>query len=68
MEPAQHTSTGSVYIIDSKNFPISTTISAAIVTIKPGAMREMHWHPNTGEWQYWLQGKGRLTIVTSRRN
>jgi len=65
MEPAQLTSTGSAYIIDSKNFPVSTGISAAIVTIKPGAMREMHWHPNTGEWQYWLQGKGRMTVVTT---
>lgn len=65
MEAAENTSTGSVYIIDSKNFPVSTGISAAIVTIKPGAMREMHWHPNTSEWQYWIQGKGRMTVVTT---
>jgi oxalate decarboxylase len=65
MGPAQITSSGSVHIIDSSNFPVSTTISAAIVTIKPGAMREMHWHPNGSEWQYWLQGKGRMTVVTT---
>ncbi len=36
-----------------------------MVTIKPGAMREMHWHPNASEWQYWLKGKGRMTVVTT---
>lgn len=65
MVPTELTATGSVYIIDSKSFTVSTGISAAIVTIKPGAMREMHWHPNTSEWQYWIQGKGRMTVVTT---
>lgn len=37
---------GSISIVDSKNFPIATTIAAAIVTLKPGALRELHWHPN----------------------
>jgi oxalate decarboxylase len=36
-----------------------------LVTIKPGALREMHWHPNKSEWQYWLRGKGRMTVVTT---
>ena len=36
-----------------------------MVTIKPGAMREMHWHPNAAEWQYWIKGKGRMTVVTT---
>ena len=49
----------------STNFPISTGIAAAMVTIKPGAMREMHWHPNASEWQYWIKGKGRMTVVTT---
>jgi oxalate decarboxylase len=26
-------------------------------------MRELHWHPNASEWQFWLSGKGRMTIV-----
>lgn len=37
---------GSISIVDSRNFPISTTIAAAIITLKPGALRELHWHPN----------------------
>lgn len=65
MGAAHTTPTGSAYVIDSTNFPVSTGVSAAIVTIKPGAMREMHWHPNVSEWQYWIKGKGRMTVVTT---
>lgn len=24
-------------------------------------MRELHWHPNNDEWQYFLTGQGRMT-------
>lgn len=37
---------GTIQKVDSSNFPIATTIAAAIVTVKPGGLREMHWHPN----------------------
>ncbi len=30
--------------------------------LKPGAIREMHWHPNADEWQYWMEGEGRMTV------
>ncbi|MCV4232693.1 oxalate decarboxylase family bicupin [Virgibacillus sp. LDC1] len=53
---------GSVRIVDSSNFPISKTVAAALVEIKPGAMRELHWHPNQDEWQYYLAGQGRMTV------
>ncbi len=56
---------GSVRIVDSSNFPISKTIAAALVEIEPGAMRELHWHPNNDEWQYYLQGKGRMTVFAA---
>lgn len=52
---------GSVRIADSTNFPVSEQISVALVEILPGAMRELHWHPNNDEWQYFLAGKGRMT-------
>lgn len=55
---------GTVRITDSSKFPI-TTISAAFVEVEPGAMRELHWHPNTDEWQYYLQGTGRMTAFAS---
>ena len=37
---------GSISIVDSRNFPASTTLAAAVVVIKPGGLRELHWHPN----------------------
>ncbi|QHW35312.1 oxalate decarboxylase family bicupin [Paenibacillus rhizovicinus] len=53
---------GSVRIADSSNFPVAKTIAAALVEIQPGAMRELHWHPNNDEWQYYLSGQGRMTV------
>ena len=40
---------GTISVVDSRNFPISKTIAAAIVTLKPGALRELHWHPNVSD-------------------
>jgi oxalate decarboxylase len=48
--------------VDARNFPLSTHIAAALVIIKPGGMRELHWHPNASEWQFWIAGKGRMTV------
>jgi oxalate decarboxylase len=59
------TSGGTVRIVDSRNFPAASTIAAALVEIEPGAMREMHWHPNTDEWQYYIDGRGRMTVFAS---
>lgn len=55
---------GSVRIVDSSNFPKSKTVAAALVEIEPGAMRELHWHPNQDEWQYYLTGQGRMTVFS----
>jgi len=30
--------------------------------LEPGALREMHWHPNADEWQYYLGGRARVTV------
>jgi len=59
------TSAGSVKVIDVDKFPMATGLCAAQVTLKPGAIREMHWHPQSSEWQYYLQGKGRMTVATT---
>src|SRR5580658_10050729 len=63
MKPSVNTSGGEVRIVDSTNFPVNTSIAAGLVRLKPGGMRELHWHPNASEWQFWLAGKGRMTIV-----
>lgn len=56
---------GSVHIVSSKEFPVSQTMTGVIEIMKPGAVREMHWHPNANEWQYYISGKGRMTVFSS---
>ncbi|MCI4138430.1 oxalate decarboxylase [Bacillus vallismortis] len=56
---------GKVYIADSTNFKVSKTIASALVTVEPGAIRELHWHPNTHEWQYYISGQARMTVFAS---
>ncbi len=63
MKPLAETAGGSARVIDSRNFPASRNIATGIVTLRPGALRELHWHPNGSEWQYWIQGKGRMTVT-----
>jgi len=56
---------GQVRIVDSTNFPAASTIAAALVEVEPGGMREMHWHTNNDEWQYYLSGRARMTVFAS---
>ena len=56
------TKSGAVRISDSSVFPVSTTIAAALVEVDPGGMRELHWHPNTNEWQYYIEGQARMGV------
>jgi len=56
---------GEVRIVDSSNFKVSTAIAMAMVTLHPGGLRELHWHPNASEWQYYIAGKGRMTVVST---
>src|SRR5258708_22433360 len=66
MAPMKQTSGGSVRVVDSHNFQAAKNIAAALVTVKPGGLRELHWHPNASEWQYYLSGKGRMTVFTTQ--
>ncbi|KAJ6492488.1 oxalate decarboxylase [Mycena vitilis] len=59
---------GSVKIVDSSTFTVATTIAAAEVTVEPGAIRELHWHPTMDEWSFFLEGQGRVTIFASQGN
>ena len=61
MQPTKVSTGGEVKIVDRKNF-LATDIASAIVTLKPGGLRELHWHPNADEWQYYVSGKGRMTV------
>ncbi len=56
--PDLETKSGAVRIADSRNFTVSKTIAAALVEVRPGGLRELHWHPNADEWQYLDQRAG----------
>jgi oxalate decarboxylase len=59
------TKNGTVRITDSSVFPASKNIAAALVEVEPGGMREMHWHPNTDEWQYYIEGQARMGVFAA---
>jgi oxalate decarboxylase len=59
------TKSGTVRITDTSVFPASKTISAALVEIEPGGMRELHWHPNNNEWQYYIEGQARMGVFAA---
>lgn len=68
MPPTRKARYGEVRIIDSRNFPVANampgalTLAAAHIIVKPGGLRELHWHQNADEWQYYVQGTGRMTV------
>jgi oxalate decarboxylase len=64
-KPLVETKSGTVRLADSTNFIVSKTIAATVVTIKPGGLRDMHWHPNADEWSYWIKGAGRVTAFNT---
>jgi oxalate decarboxylase len=63
--PVIESEAGRVRIVDVNNFPAAKTISAAFVEVEPGGMRELHWHPKAAEWQYYIQGKARMSVFLS---
>jgi oxalate decarboxylase len=59
------TKAGVVRIVDSSNFPAAKMIAAGLVEVEPGGMRELHWHANSDELQYYIEGMGRMTVYAS---
>lgn len=52
--------------VDRTRFPIATTMSGVVLRLEPGALRELHWHPNAAEWGYVVAGRVRMTLFGSR--
>jgi oxalate decarboxylase len=46
---------GTQRVVTNKEFPIAQTITGSIFEIEPGGLRELHWHPNADEWQYYIR-------------
>lgn len=58
---------GKATVIDASDFPV-TTMAALIMEIEPGAMRELHWHPDADEWQFYMEGQARMTVFDATAN
>jgi len=62
------TTGGTLRVVDSSNFEASNRIAAALVEVEPGGLRELHWHGNGDEWQYYISGQARMTVFSSSAN
>lgn len=65
MPVTRRTKGGEIRVVDSSKFKVATTVAMAMVTVHPGGLRELHWHPNADEWQYFIAGKGRMTTLAT---
>ncbi|HTS29149.1 MAG TPA: cupin domain-containing protein [Bryobacteraceae bacterium] len=59
-----HGPAGSAKEATVAEFPISQSIAGVSMRLKPGAMRELHWHSLAAEWAYMLEGTCRGTVIT----
>lgn len=65
-KPTVTTPGGTVTEADERSFPVVRGNAAAVfyLVMKPGALREPHWHPNAWEMDFCQAGKGEVGIVT----
>jgi oxalate decarboxylase len=65
-KPTATTPGGTVTELTENNFPIFKGNAAGVfyLVLKPGGLREPHWHPNAWEMDYCVEGKGELGVVT----
>jgi oxalate decarboxylase len=45
-----------------RELPVATELAGVNMRLKPGGIREMHWHKEA-EWAYMLAGRARITAV-----
>jgi oxalate decarboxylase len=58
---------GATKIIDSATFKV-TPMAFLMIELEPGGMREIHWHPDADEIQYYLSGSARMTVFNAVAN
>src|SRR6516225_2487246 len=46
-------------------FPVSEKLAGVLMSLKPGALRELHWHANAAEWAYVIKGQCRITVTAA---
>src|SRR5262249_44373373 len=40
-----------------EQFPVSEKLAGVLMSLQPGAIRELHWHANAAEWAYVIKGQ-----------
>jgi oxalate decarboxylase len=48
-----------------RELPISTSLAGVNIRLKPGGIRELHWHKEA-EWAYMLAGRARITAFDAQ--
>lgn len=56
---------GTIRTASVAEMPRLTGLSMQLVEIAPGALREVHWHPNAAEIGYVLAGNGVMSILST---
>ena len=48
--------------VTARELPVATTLAGVNMRLKPGGVRELHWHKQA-EWSFMLDGRARITAV-----
>ncbi len=51
--------------VSVRELPISTGIAGVSMRLKPGGIRELHWHAIAAEWGFFIRGRARVTILNT---
>ncbi len=51
--------------VTARELPIATELAAVNMRLKPGAIREMHWHQEA-EWSFMIAGTARISAVDAQ--
>jgi len=53
---------GTMHRASAQEFPMSASTTGLVMRLRPGAIHELHWHPNASEWFYVSKGTIRATM------
>ncbi|MGB8643502.1 MAG: cupin domain-containing protein [Nitrososphaeraceae archaeon] len=66
--PQIQTSGGTVSLGNANVFPILRGLACYSLSLRPGGIREPHWHPNAAELDYVVEGRAKMTILSPGGN
>ena len=66
-KPLIDTKAGSLRVASAAAFPVSSTMTAFLQTLQPGAIHAPHWHPGGNEWQFLLEGRTKVTLFEAEK-